>query len=48
MLFGHTGGLRNRAGPGYLIREKLFGFVEAAEQHPAFAAEMPAFGYGAA
>jgi hypothetical protein len=27
----------------YLIGEKLFHFVEAAEQHPEFAAELPAF-----
>ncbi len=27
----------------YLIGEKLFHFVQAAEQHPEFAAELPAF-----
>jgi sporulation-control protein spo0M len=27
----------------YLVGEKLFHFVEAAEQHPEFAAELPAF-----
>jgi hypothetical protein len=27
----------------YLISEKLFHFVQAAEQHPEFAAELPAF-----
>ena len=27
----------------YLIREKLFNFVQASEQHPEFAAELPAF-----
>lgn len=27
----------------YLIGEKLFHFVQAAEQHPEFAAELPTF-----
>ena len=34
-------GLRNAL--DYLIGEKLFNFVQAAEQHPEFAAELPAF-----
>jgi len=42
-----TKGIRDRYGLksalGYLIGEKLFHFVQAAEQHPEFAAELPAF-----
>ena len=34
-------GLKNAL--NYLIGEKLFTFVQAAEQHPEFAAELPAF-----
>ena len=34
-------GLKNAS--DYLIGEKLFNFVQAAEQHPEFAAELPAF-----
>ena len=34
-------GLKNAL--DYLIREKLFNFVQASEQHPEFAAELPAF-----
>ncbi len=42
-----TEGIRERYGLddalNYLIGEKLFHFVQAAEQHPEFAAELPAF-----
>jgi hypothetical protein len=42
-----TEGIRDRFGLedalDYLIGEKLFHFVQAAEQHPEFAAELPAF-----
>ena len=42
-----TVGIRERFGLddalNYLIGEKLFHFVQAAEQHPEFAAELPAF-----
>jgi hypothetical protein len=42
-----TEGIRERFGLedalDYLIGEKLFHFVQAAEQHPEFAAELPAF-----
>ena len=42
-----TEGIRDRFGLedalNYLIGEKLFHFVQAAEQHPEFAAELPAF-----
>lgn len=42
-----TKGIRERYGMksalDYLIGEKLFHFVQAAEQHPEFAAELPAF-----
>jgi len=42
-----TKGIRERFGMksalDYLIGEKLFHFVQAAEQHPEFAAELPAF-----
>jgi hypothetical protein len=42
-----TKGIRDRYGNksalNYLIGEKLFHFVQAAEQHPEFAAELPAF-----
>ena len=42
-----TKGIRDRYGMksalDYLIGEKLFHFVQAAEQHPEFAAELPAF-----
>lgn len=42
-----TEGIRERFGLddalNYLIGEKLFHFVQAAEQHPEFAAELPAF-----
>ena len=42
-----TEGIRERFGLddalNYLIGEKLFHFVQAAEQHPPFAAELPAF-----
>jgi hypothetical protein len=34
-------GLKNAL--DYLIGEKLFNFVQASEQHPEFAAELPAF-----
>lgn len=42
-----TEGIRERFGLenalGYLIGEKLFHFVQASEQHPEFADELPAF-----
>lgn len=42
-----TKGIRDRFGVknalDYLIGEKLFHFVQAAEQHPEFATELPAF-----
>jgi hypothetical protein len=42
-----TEGIREHFGPqnalDYLIGEKLFHFVQAAEQRPEFAAELPAF-----
>ena len=42
-----TKGIRDRFGMksalDFLIGEKLFHFVQAAEQHPEFAAELPAF-----
>jgi hypothetical protein len=42
-----TKGIRDRFGMksalDYLIGEKLFHFVQAAEQHPEFATELPAF-----
>lgn len=42
-----TEGIRERFGLenalGYLIGEKLFNFVQASEQHPEFASELPAF-----
>ena len=42
-----TEGIRERFGLddalNYLIGDKLFHFVQAAEQHPEFAAELPAF-----
>lgn len=42
-----TKGIRDQFGMknalDYLIGEKLFHFVQAAEQHPEFAAELPAF-----
>jgi hypothetical protein len=42
-----TEGIRERFGLNnaldYLIGEKLFHFVHASEQHPEFAAELPAF-----
>lgn len=42
-----TEGIRERFGLenalGYLIGEKLFNFVQASEQHPEFADELPAF-----
>jgi hypothetical protein len=42
-----TEGIRERFGLedalDYLIGEKLFHFVQAAEQHPEFATELPAF-----
>jgi hypothetical protein len=42
-----TEGIRDHFGPNnaldYLIGEKLLSFVHAAEQHPEFAAELPAF-----
>ena len=42
-----TEGIRERFGLenalGYLIGEKLFNFVQASEQHPEFAGELPAF-----
>ncbi len=42
-----TGGIREQFGMqnalDYLIGEKLFHFVQAAEKHPDFAAELPAF-----
>jgi hypothetical protein len=42
-----TEGIRDHFGPNnaldYLIGEKLLSFVHAAEQHPEFATELPAF-----